>query len=224
MTKEEFIEKYGEEAWVIKNEQSKLWQKQNRESIRERNRQYNRDFYAKNRETVSMKESIVKKREALKNKMGECAKFAHTQYLNYIHTKIESWVTYVLENLQKEASEFDGDSRFTDINFLYERFVDNVNNNLVFGNIQIIKYFIPIMCIKLYNNETFTEHEIEMLKYFDSMEETKKKPIKYSFLMIYMPKEYRSKYDQAIKYMVLYNIIAKYTRYGVIYPTDKKLY
>lgn len=31
MTKEEFIRKYGEEAWARKNDQSRLWHEQNRE-------------------------------------------------------------------------------------------------------------------------------------------------------------------------------------------------
>lgn len=226
MTKKEYITKYGEEAWAKRIERTKLWQKINRESIREYQNQKNREFYARNKAKPAMKEFNANRREDFKSKMGDCAKFVHAQYTYYrlVHTKIESWVMYVLENLQKEATEFDGDQRFTDVNFLYERFVDNVNHNLIFGNIQIMKYLIPLMCIKVYNNETFTEHEIEMLKYFDSMEKIKHNPIKYHFVMIYVPREDRLNYSHAVKYMLLYNITAKFMFHGVIHQTDKKLF
>lgn len=85
-----------------------------------------------------------------------------------IKTKIEE-----SEKQLKEEAEYDGQPEFNDDKFLYERFKDNCENNMYFGNWQVLKYFYRKLRIKIYNlmlgKITFTDEDMEMFNYFNDM-------------------------------------------------------
>lgn len=72
-----------------------------------------------------------------------------------------------------DEAQLDGVPRLADEDFLYERFVDNVRYNLYYSNWEVLKYFNIIMHIKMYKEFigewTFTDHDVEMYNYFNSI-------------------------------------------------------
>ena len=243
MKKEEFIAKYGEEAYKKRVECSRRCQKERYKNDSEY-RKHKKEYEAKYREkeNVNWREKIRQKRadpnwrkkynekcleyaNVKKQERGDAGRFVYAQYRTISKQKITDWKQYNLDILENEAINVDHNKSLLDEEFLYEHFVDNVNTDMYYGNIQILKYFVPLMCIKLYENKEFTEHNLEMIKYFDTFEnKTKKKPITYNTVLCYMPKEAQNDNENNIKYMLLYNLAADFMKNCVKYTTDKKLY
>ena len=241
MTKAEYIAKYGEEAYKAHIEKAKARYKKNRtEILEQQNLKYHTDTEyreiqkARNRDcgkrrwqndenfrkAKSKKDVEIRNKNHLKNLRDElgCAyKFVRTQYTEYSRKKINNLKEYIYDILKTDAA-LDGDVNYLSEDFLYERFLDNKTNDLYYGNIKIAKYFIPLMCIKIYDNESFNDREIEMLNYFKTFKNTtKKKPIKYSDKIIWMPKEYLHNAEKATEIMKLYNIIADFMLNAPVY-------
>ena len=250
MTKEEYIAKHGEEAYKAHVEEARKRYKLKKEEIlAQRNEKYKNDIkyrqkilnkvkkYCKEKykndpefrayNAKKYKESNWSSRliEKGKTEFGELYSFRESYTTTGSTLRIDNWEIYIKENLSKEAIEIDLNEDLTNENFLYECFKDNVKNNLYYGNIQILKYFVPLMCMKVHNNIPFNEHDIEMIKYFDTFENnTGKYPINYKFSMIYLPFEDRNNKDKLLKYMLLCNLSANFRTYHGKYETDKKLY
>lgn len=243
MKKEEYIAKYGEEAYKKRVESSRRYQikrYKNDSEYRKRKKEYEEKYRekenAKQRERLRQKradpnfrekynEYALKYANVKKQERGDAAKFVDAQYRTSSRQKITDWKQYNLDILENEAINVDHNKSLLDEEFLYEHFVDNVNTDMYYGNIQILKYFVPLMCIKLYENKEFTEHNLEMIKYFDTFEnKTKKKPITYNNVFCYMPREAQNDNENNIKYMLLYNLAANFMKNCVKYTTDKKLY
>lgn len=250
MKKEEYIAKYGEEAYKAHIEKAKERYKLKKEEIiakqiekyktdikfRERvlnySKKYHKKSYKNNPEVRAYNANMYKKGnwssrsiEARKTKYEELYSFreSYTTINSTFH--IDDWENYIKENLSKEATEIDFNGDLINENFLYECFKDNVKNNLYYGNIQVLKYFVPLMCMKVHNNIPFNEHDIEMIKYFDTFENnTRKCPISYKFRITYFPFEDRNNKDKLLKYMLLYNLSANFRVCHGKYETDKKLY
>lgn len=153
----------------------------------------------------------------LHEELGSTYKFVRTQYSEYSRKKINNWKEYIYDILKTDAA-LDGDVNYLSEDFLYEKFLDNKENDLYYGNIKIVKYFIPLMCIKIYDNEIFNDREVEMLNYFKTFKNiTKKKPVKYSDKVIWMPKEYLHNAEKATEIMKLYNIVADFMLNAPVY-------
>ena len=131
MNKQEFIAKYGEDAWARKREQSRLWHKQkydNDPEHRAKKKAQNTVHHYKWRKSQKdyenaaskkchkkryaidpayreyMRANAKKSRLNLKNEMGDLATFVATQihYISLAH--IEDSDKYILENLTREAA------------------------------------------------------------------------------------------------------------------------
>lgn len=243
MKKEEYIAKYGEEAYKRRVESSRRYhnerykndneyrkyQKESKEKYREKANAKQLEKYYQKRTDSNWREKYNEKAlqytRLKKQERGDAAKFVNAQYRTSSRHKITDWKQYNLDILENEAINVDHNKSLLDEEFLYEHFVDNVNTDMYYGNIQILKYFVPLMCIKLYENKVFTEHNMEMIKYFDTFEnKTKKKPITYNTILCYMPREAQNDNENNIKYMLLYNLAADFMKNCVKYSTEKKLY
>lgn len=252
MNKAEFIAKYGEDAWARKCEQSRLWHNQkyaNDPEQRAKKKAQNRIHKSKWKKTHRDYENDASKkcnnkkyaidptyreymqakakesRLKLKNEMGDVATFVATQICYISLTHIEDLDKYILENLTREATEVDGEPRLVNEDFLYECFVENCKYGLFYGNLQIIKYFVLLMCIKVHKGIEFTDKNIEMIKVFDEYRNTlNKNPIKYSFKTYYIRSDQKDDLNKNTKCMLLYNLSADFMRCRNRYPTDKKLY
>lgn len=85
---------------------------------------------------------------------------------------INKHITEVQAALEAEAA-YDGQPELLDEEFLYERFVDNVEHDFRKANWQILKYFIWKFKIKVMKDIigewTFTDHDVEMYCYFSGI-------------------------------------------------------
>ena len=240
MTKEECIRRYGIEEYERRLEGNKRYYNQKykndadyREYKKESRKKYHEKENAKQLEKYRQKrndpdwrkkynEKALEYANAKKQERGDAARFVYAQYRTISKQNIIDWKQYNLDILENEAINVDHNASLLDEDFLYEHFVDNVNSNMYYGNIQILKYFVPLMCIKLYENKEFTEHNLEMIKYFDTFDNsTKKKPITYNKVLCYMPKEAMNDNENNIKYMLLYNLSANFMKNCTKYPTEK---
>lgn len=253
MNKEEFIARYGLEAFLnqrakareakrrLAQENPEKYQKA-KEACRLRNaKRYKND--AAYRESVKNKHKQKynaqkveqdfkdqinadgrRKYHQFKDKLGILGNFVSTQYSKYSKLGITDWVEY-MTNLLKTESEIDGDPRLVDEKFLYECFVENVKTGMYFGNVQVLKYFIPHIAIKLYKNEPFSEQDIEMLKFYETFENVSGKfPIKYSQWLVIMPKEFKYNQEMATKFALLYNILGRFIKNTEKCDIEGKLY
>lgn len=246
--KEEFIAKYGEEAWAKKRERSRLlhnqkyandpvFREKRKDKANERckaNKEHNRARVLKRyKERIATdpifkehrKEIAEKNKEKTKLAMGDAYDFTIAQKSMMSRYHIDDLDKYILENLTKEAVEIDGELRLLNEDFLYDCFVDNCRYGLFFGNLQVIKYFVPLMCVKAHRGIEFTDKNIEMIKVFDEYKNTlNKKPIEYSFKMYYIRSDQRDNADMNMKCMLLYNLSADFMPHRTRYETDNKLY
>lgn len=252
MTKEEFITRYGEEAYAKKLEDSRRNHKQKYEDdpdyykkISARNRESTANWRKNHADSMNAwsikryREKIAtdptyreyvrkiaeKRKEKLKSIMGDAYDFTVAQISMMNKHPTDDVDKYILENLTKEAAEIDGDSRLVNEDFLYDCFVENCKYGLFYGNLQVIKYFVPLMCIKVHKGIEFSDKDIEMIKVFDEYKNTlNKRPIEYSFKMCYIRSEQRDNADMNMKCMLLYNLSADFMHKRSRYATDKKLY
>lgn len=251
MKKEEFIAKYGEEAYAKMIENTRLknakraiedpeWYKKRLKSsavsgknwIENNREKFNKlqlNSYHKNKQDAAYREKYLEKqRRAVKKyheSLGDAANFINAQYRCNRKVHLDNWEQYTLDLLANEANNVDGDVRLLNEDFLYERFIDNKQNEMFYGNLQVLKYFVLLMCLKVYRDEPFSAQNIEMIKYFDSLENTtKKKPIVYNSNPLFLPKEYVNNKEKATTMMLLYNLSADFMHNRNRYPTDKKLY
>lgn len=248
MTKEEFITKYGEEAWAKKRERSRLCHKQkydNDPAFREKRRAKSSERCKAKKDYLNavalkrytdkvandptfrehVRQLSEKNKEKAKSIMGDAYDFVVAQMCMMHRYPVDDLDKYILENLTNEAAEIDGDPRLVNEDFLYECFIENCKYGLFYGNLQVIKYFVPLMCVKVHKGIEFTHKNIEMIKVLDEYKNTSnKKPIEYSFKMCYIRQDQKDDVDINMKCMLLYNISADFMHKRSRYATDKKLY
>lgn len=89
-----------------------------------------------------------------------------------------------LEKSLIEESKYDKYEPLRDENFLYTRFKDNIETGCIFGNWEVLKYFIRIFKLKIYyfmiGENKFTNHDKEMFDYFNNIEITNDTKCKHS--------------------------------------------
>ena len=255
MNKEEFIARYGLDAWNKKNENSRLYHAKRKledpewyknriikakehtakhkkkwlENHREEYKKSQLDHYYKcKQDDTFMRERAEKSRinaQKRRELLADAGGFVNAQYTGITKAHVTNWEQYTLDLLSNEANNVDCDERLLDENFLYERFIDNKQNGMFYGNLQVLKYFVLLMCLKVYRDEPFSVQNIEMIKYFDNLENnTNKKPIAYSSIPYFLPREYINNKEKATIMMLLYNLSADFMHNRSRYPTDKKLY
>lgn len=248
MKKEEFIEKFGEEAYQRKLNNQRAFYERNknnpefREKWREINNQrkeYNKKWMQEHRvEQNEIRKNNYKKaskdpeyrkhnaektandRKLFKDSMGDCGFFVANQINVYSHLHIKDWKQYTEELLTNEKCP-----EMLDIDYLYEHFKDNVEHDLFYGNVNILKFLAPLLCIKIYDGVEFNEKEIEMIKYFENFKNTlKKRTLKYNSTLVFVAPEMKDDIDKCTKCMLVYNLLADFMLNRTKYPTDKKLY
>lgn len=118
----------------------------------------------------------------MKNLPFNMIKKLNAPWIDEVKTLVENKITDSIAQLKEEA-EYDHDINLSNEKFLYTRFKDNIENKLVFGNYEVLKYFYRNMKIKLYRlmlgRNTFNAHDKEMYNYFVNIqvdEKTKCKP------------------------------------------------
>lgn len=93
-------------------------------------------------------------------------------WLSEFTDKISKLISTAKEELKREA-EYCGEPKFADEDYLYERFKDNVENGMYFGNWEVLKYFSRILKIKVMEEMlgkwTFTKQDKEMYDYFNTV-------------------------------------------------------
>ena len=226
MKKEEFIARYGEDAYNKSREQGKSVHKQRADYYNSLARKYHKERLENNPDYKDHRRILNEKAKSkLVSLRGETYNFINSQISMMSLYPVDDLDKYIIENLTKEAAEIDGDPRFIDEDFLYDCFLDNCRYGLFYGNIQVIKYFVPLMCIKAHKGIKFTDKNIEMIKVFDEYKNPiKKRPIKYSFKLYYIRPDQKNDIDISLKCMLLYNLSADFMINRSRYSTDKKLY
>lgn len=226
MTKNEFISRYGEEAYKKRLEQTKEWCRKNSstpstkaefiakygEEAYEKRKKYAREYHRKKYPTtktefialygeewyekhkkysselnrkIREKESIEHREERLRKQK----KYAKTYFkehssdpIHKLNEIIRSKKNYIIRSgknidnyivspeeaellLKKEADEC-GIPEILNMDFMMDRFYNNCKYGLVYGNLEILKYFYRLMQIKAAKNEDFTENDKILLHYF----------------------------------------------------------
>ena len=121
----------------------------------------------------------------MKNLPFNLIKKLNAPWIDEVKIIVEKKIDESIAQLKEEA-EYEGDVKFSNEKFLYERFKDNIENKLVFGNYQVLKYFYRIMKIKLYRliigRNTFNAHDKEMYNYFINVKVNEKTKCKHALL------------------------------------------
>ncbi|MBQ5472451.1 MAG: hypothetical protein IIT58_10700 [Treponema sp.] len=248
MTKEEFIAKHGEEAWERKlkanrehyarvkdDPETKEKQRKSYAQHKDYMRNWMRDHrdeqneIRKNRYKKASQdpefrkvkaEKVANFRKTFKESMGDCGLFTANQISTYTKLHIKDWKQYTKDLLDNEKCP-----EMLDIDYLYEHFKDNVEHDLFYGNVNILKFLAPLLCIKIYDGVEFNEKEIEMIKYFENFKNTlKKRTLKYNSTLVFVAPEMKDDIDKCTKCMLVYNLLADFMLNRTKYPTDKKLY
>jgi len=161
-TKAGFIERYGEEWYEEHKKYSKeinhkRLEKEDIEHREERlrkNREYGKKFY---KEYIS--DPINKLNEIIRSKKDNIIR-SGKNIDNYSVSPDEAELL-----LKKEADEC-GIPEILNMDFMMDRFYNNCKYGLVYGNLEILKYFYRLMQIKAAKNEDFTENDKILLQYF----------------------------------------------------------
>ena len=151
----------------------------------------------------------------MKNLPFKLIKKLNAPWIDEVKTIVEKKIDESIAQLKEEA-EYEGDVKFSNEKFLYERFKDNIENKLVFGNYQVLKYFYRIMKIKLYRliigRNTFNAHDKEMYNYFINVKVNEKTKCKHALL------KFKSS-TEITDYSIRYNNQSYFVNY--ILETDK---
>ena len=199
---------------------TKKWQTENRDKGRE----WKRNNYKKLSQDPEYKKRLseleANKRKNFIESKGDCGLFTFNQLTTIKCKHIKDWKQHIKDLLDNEKCP-----EMLDIDYLYEHFKDNVEHDLYYGNVNILKFLVPLLCLKVYDGIEFNEKEIEMIKYFDNFKNTtKKKPIKYNSTILFVAPELKHDTEKCMKLMLLYNLVADFMHNRAKYPTDKKLY
>ena len=137
--------------------------------------QLGRDF--RKRTSYNCNISLTEEQRRIRNEKAlECTKKYISNPVNRLHMLFYFRKRYgasavspdeAMSLLIREAEEC-GCPELLDMNYMLERFHNNCKHSLVYGNLEILRYFYKLMQIKAAKNEGFTESDIEMIRYFRS--------------------------------------------------------
>lgn len=191
MKKAEFIAKYGEEAynkhkqqikdWKAANKEKcsqlmKEWADANREKIKERHNNWQKNNREKTNEMFRQRWASMTEEER-KELYKHTKEYARERTQNDPVFKFKLLFSARKQKLKivspdeamallvKEADEC-GCPELLNMDCMIERFHDNCKYGLIYGNLEILRYFYKLMQIKVAKNESFTESDKEMIRYF----------------------------------------------------------
>jgi len=202
-----------------------------------RNKQVCKDYYQKHKEEIlkrrkelyknndEFREKALEKRKIYNFnnqrdyyerkivKEGDLIKFIFNQRsLNLLYCKDKSF-DETIENELLLNAQYDHNIDLLDDKILYKRFLNNIKFGLIYGNLQVLKYFVYKMVLKIHNNKKLSKHDIEMIKYyentkdFETIKSNRKHPINYINSMPFAPADDLKNEKKTKIYALLYNFI-----------------
>ena len=188
MKKEEFIAKYGEEAYENHKRRAREAGQKKPKTKADIIAKYGEEAYAERQRKCReycRKINMPKNKTELIAKYGEEGYEEHKRRTREYHrdsmNRLDAIIRFRKRNspvvspdeamslLMKEAEEC-GVPELLNIDYMVERFHDNCKYGLVYGNVEILKYFYRLMQIKAAKNESFTASDKEMIRYFRNLE------------------------------------------------------
>ena len=188
MKKEEFIAKYGEEAYENHKRRAREAYQTKPTTKADIIAKYGEEGYAerlrRNRE-YSRKSNIPRNKTEFIDKYGEEGYENHKRRTREYHRnsmhRLDAIIRFRKRNspvvspdeamslLMKEAEEC-GCPELLNMDYMTECFNNNCKYGLVYGNLEILKYFYRLMQIKAAKNGIFTDSDKEMIRYFRNLE------------------------------------------------------
>lgn len=206
-----------------------------------RNKQVCKDYYQKHKEEI-----LKKKKERYENDIDFHKKaiegrknYKFNYHKNYYKRKVEEndLIKFIFnqrnlnliycrdvsfdETIKNELSlnaQYDNNLELLDDKFLYQRFLNNLKFGLIYGNLQVLKYFVYKMVLKIHNNKKLSKHDIEMINYyentkdFETIKSNRKHPINYINSMPFAPADDLKNEKKTKIYALLYNFIMPFRR------------
>lgn len=190
-TKEELIAKYGLEWYQNRqkacreinrarvrtkeerehhNELNRQWRKNNpnkvhTEGYKEKHRNASQKWYEENSALAMARVNARRKEKFDTDPVFKCT-FKLTSLFNMKRKYSKIVTPEEAERLLKEEAEKEHFLEMLDINFIKERIKQNNEFNLAYGNAQILKFFYKMMQIKVAKGGSFTEDELEIIRFF----------------------------------------------------------
>lgn len=186
MNKEEFIARYGEEAYEKRKKHAREYHRKNDVTKKEDMiAKFGQEWY-ENRKRKSRKLNAERRKviKPTKEQHERDLKYAKVYSKTYLSDPIHklSGLLRTRKNHNREVSpdeamtllvqkaEEDGCPELLNMDYMMERFHINCKCGLVYGNLEILKYFYRLMQIKAAKNESFTDSDRELLRYFRNWE------------------------------------------------------
>lgn len=182
MKKAEFIAKYGEEAYEERKRKSREYHRKNdvtkkEDMIAKFGQEWYENRKRKSKELNAERRKVIKPTEEQHERDLKYARVYSKAYLNDPIHKLRGLLrtrkAHNREVLPDEAmtllvqkAEEAGCPELLNMDYMVERFHNNCKYGLVCGNLEILKYFYRLMQIKAAKNESFTDRDKELLRYF----------------------------------------------------------
>ena len=192
LTKAGFIERYGEEWYENRKKYSREHHKKYPTTKAGFNERYGEEWYEEHKKYSKeinhkrLEKEDIEHREERLRKNREYGKKFYKEYISDPINKLNEIIRSKKDNiirsgknidnysvspdeaellLKKEADEC-GIPEILNMDFMMDRFYNNCKYGLVYGNLEILKYFYRLMQIKAAKNEDFTENDKILLQYF----------------------------------------------------------
>lgn len=188
MKKEEFIAKYGKEAYENHKRRAREAGHKKPTTKADIIAKYGEEGYAERLRRCGeyyRKSNVPRNKTELIAKYGEEGYEDHKRRTREYHRnpmhRLDAIIRFRKRNnpvvspdeamslLVKEAEEC-GCPELLNMDYMVERFHDNCKCGLIYGNLEILKYFYRLVQIKVAKNESFTESNKEMIRYFRNLE------------------------------------------------------
>lgn len=184
MNKEEFIARYGIEAYEERKRKAREYHRKNdvtkkEDMIAKFGQEWYEERLRKSRELNAERRKVIKPTEEQHERDLKYARVYSKTYLTDPVHKLSGLLRtrgqYSREvspdeamSLLAQKAEDAGCSELLNMDYMVERFHNNCKCGLVYGNLEILKYFYRLMQIKAAKNESFTDSDRELLRYFRS--------------------------------------------------------
>lgn len=182
MNKEEFIARYGIEAYEERKRKAREYHRKNdvtkkEDMIAKFGQEWYEERLRKSRELNAERRKVIKPTEEQHERDLKYARVYSKTYLTDPVHKLSGLLRTrgqysrevspdeAMSLLIKEVEEC-GCPELLDMDYMLECFHNNCKHGLVYGNLKILRYFYRLMQIKIARNESFTESDKEMIRYF----------------------------------------------------------
>lgn len=182
MNKEEFIARYGEEAYENRKRKAREYHRKNdvtkkEDMIAKFGQEWYENRKRKSRELNAERRKVIKPTKEQHERDLKYAKVYSKTYLSDPVHKLSGLLRTrkgcnravspdeAMVLLTKKAEEA-GCPELLNMDYMMERFHNNCKHGLIYGNLEILKYFYRLMQIKAAKSECFTDSDMELLRYF----------------------------------------------------------